>query len=158
MSVMNSLYGIWKMDSLWSGFLLWQFTYSRRVYVKWSYRIWWLGKRKSASLESQEFIHLPERIKNEPSNEACGINTRGRWHTVQTFNSCTIRPDVCQSLAVQRPIDNMSNNRPSTPMTHVACESKLLSFVRSSMPRKRGGNRVCGRVLCPGSSHILCRN
>ena len=40
-------------------------------------------------------------------------------------------------------------NKPSIPMTHVACESTLRSVVRSSMPRKLDGNRVCGRVLCP---------
>ena len=28
--------------------------------------------------------------------------------TVQTFNSCTSRPDICQCLVVQTPMDNMS--------------------------------------------------
>ena len=28
-------------------------------------------------------------------------------------------------------------------MTHEACESKLRSVVRSSIPRKLGGNRAC---------------
>ena len=51
--------------------------------------------------------------------------------TVQTFNSCTSRPDVCHCLVVQIPIDNMSKNNQSTSMTHVACESKLRSVVRS---------------------------
>ena len=37
-------------------------------------------------------------------------------------------------------------------MTHVACESKLRSVVRPSMPRKLGGNRAYGRVLPPGLS------
>ena len=53
------------------------------------------------------------------------------YSTVQTFNSCTSRPDVCHCLVVQIPIDNMSKNNPSTSMTHVACESKLRSVVRS---------------------------
>ena len=52
-------------------------------------------------------------------------------YTVQIFNSCASRPDVCQCLVVQIPIDNMSKNKPSTSMTHVACESKLRSVVRS---------------------------
>ena len=72
-------------------------------------------------------------------------------HTVQTFNSCTSRPDVCQCLVVQSPIDNMSNNRPSTSMTHVA--TFICEDIHASMPRKRGGNRACGRVLCPGCPH-----
>ena len=29
--------------------------------------------------------------------------------TVQTFNSCTSRPDVCQCLVVETLVDNMSN-------------------------------------------------
>ena len=53
--------------------------------------------------------------------------------TVQTFNSCTSWPVVCQCQIVQIPMNNMSKNKPSTPMTHVACESKLVSFVRSYM-------------------------
>ena len=51
--------------------------------------------------------------------------------TVQTFNSCTSRPEVCQCLVVQIPIENMSKHKSSTPMTHVACESELRSVVRS---------------------------
>ena len=31
-------------------------------------------------------------------------------------------------------------------MTHVDCESKLRSVVRSTMPSKLDGNRACGRV------------
>ena len=55
-------------------------------------------------------------------------------HTVQTFNSCTSRPDVCQCLVVQTPMDNMSKiNKPSTSMAHVNFKPKLLSVVRSSM-------------------------
>ena len=53
--------------------------------------------------------------------------------TVQTFNSCSSRPDVRQCLVVQIIVNNMSKNKPSTLMTHVACESKLLSVVRSFM-------------------------
>ena len=53
--------------------------------------------------------------------------------TVQTFNSCTSWPDVCHCLVVQTPKDDMSKNKPSTSMDHLACESKLRSVVRSSM-------------------------
>ena len=48
-----------------------------------------------------------------------------------TSISCTSRPDVCQCLVVQIPINIMSKNKPSTSMTHVACESKLRSIERS---------------------------
>ena len=51
--------------------------------------------------------------------------------TVQIVNSSTSRPDVCQCLVGQIPIDNMSKNKPSTSMTRVASESKLCSVVRS---------------------------
>ena len=38
-------------------------------------------------------------------------------HTVQTFNSCTSRPDVCQFLIVQTPMGNIYRNTPSTSVT-----------------------------------------
>ena len=55
----------------------------------------------------------------------------------------------------------MPQNKPSTPMAHVACESKLRSccvVIHASMPRKLGGNRACGRVLCPDCQRILWGN
>ena len=56
-----------------------------------------------------------------------------RFCKVQTFNSCTSRPVVSQCLVVQTPMDNLPKKETSTSMTHVACESKLRSFVRSSV-------------------------
>ena len=56
-----------------------------------------------------------------------------RPSTVQTFNSCTSRSDVCQCLVVQTPFGNMPKNKGNTLMTHEACESKLVSGVRSSI-------------------------
>ena len=52
--------------------------------------------------------------------------------TVETFNSCSRQPCVCQCLVVQTPMDNMSKDKPGTPTSHVACESKLHSVVMSS--------------------------
>ena len=54
-------------------------------------------------------------------------------HTVQTFHLCTSRLDVLQCLVVPTPMDNMSKNKPSISMSHVAYELKLRSAVRSSM-------------------------
>ena len=54
-------------------------------------------------------------------------------HTVQTFNSCTSRPVVCQCLVVKAPVDNMSKYNLSTVMAHAACESKSRSLVRLSV-------------------------
>ena len=68
--------------------------------------------------------------------------------TVQKFTYCTCRPDVSQCPAVQRAMDYTSRKRPSTAMTHIACELKIRAVTMSSMPRKQGGNRECGRVLC----------
>ena len=77
----------------------------------------------------------------------------GETRTVQTFNSGTSRPDVCQCLVVQIPMDNMSK-KTSTSITHVACESKLRSVVLWSQSfiraQETGCKRACGRVLCPG--------
>ena len=53
--------------------------------------------------------------------------------TVQALDSCTSQLDVCQCLVVQTPMGNMYRNKPSTSMTHVACESKQRSAARSSM-------------------------
>ena len=55
--------------------------------------------------------------------------------TVQTFNSCTSRLDVCYCLVVQTPMDNMLKNKPNTSMTHAVFESKQRPVVRSSMLR-----------------------
>ena len=52
-------------------------------------------------------------------------------NTVHTFNVYTSRPDVCQYLVVQTPIDYMSKNNPSNSMTHVTFELKLRSVLRS---------------------------
>ena len=41
-------------------------------------------------------------------------------------------------------MDNMSKSKPRTSLTNVACDSKLLSVVRSSM----GGNEGYSCVLC----------
>ena len=53
--------------------------------------------------------------------------------TVQAFNSYSSRLDICQCLVVQTPMDNMSKNMSSSFLSHVACEYKLWSIVRSSM-------------------------
>ena len=45
-----------------------------------------------------------------------------KLYTVQASNSCTSQLDVSQCLVVQTPLDNMSRNKPSTPMIHVGCE------------------------------------
>ena len=69
---------------------------------------------------------------------------------VQTFNSCTSRPDVCQCLVVQTPTDSMSKTTctSSISMTHVACESKLRSIVRSSVhPRLRNSVAIMSAVV-----------
>ena len=78
--------------------------------------------------------------------------------TVQTFNSCTSRRDVCQCLVAQTPMDNMSKNEPITSMTHVDCLRIKGRFscevIHLFIPRKRGCNRACGRVLCTGYPRI----
>ena len=44
---------------------------------------------------------------------------------MRTFSSRISRPDVYQYLVVQTHMDILSKSKPSTSMTHVACESKL---------------------------------
>ena len=45
-------------------------------------------------------------------------------------------------------MDNISKSKPRTSLTNVACDSKLLSVVRSPKPRKVGGNQGYSCVLC----------
>ena len=81
----------------------------------------------------------------------------GLFHKVQTFNSCTSQPDVCQCLVEQTPLDNMSKNKPCTSMAHIACESKLPSVLRSSM-HSCSGNWVaigCAVVCYARTAHTL---
>ena len=71
-------------------------------------------------------------------------------HAVHTFNSCTSPPDVCQSLVVKTPKDNMLKKA-----KHIIDPRSLqiiatFSFwdqgsVFASMYRKLCGNRTCGR-------------
>ena len=67
--------------------------------------------------------------------------------TIQTFNSCTSGPDVCQCMVVQIPMHNMSENRPSTSMTHVACELKLRSVARLYVHPCHGNWVAVGRSV-----------
>ena len=56
-------------------------------------------------------------------------------YTLQTFNSCTSRPDVCQCLVVGKTqCIRCQQNKPNTSIINVACESKLRSVMRSEGP------------------------
>ena len=68
-------------------------------------------------------------------NQGSAVRQQTLWvfvvyATVHAFNSCTSRPDVCQCLVVQIPIDNMSKNKPSTSMTHVQMQLANQSHVQ----------------------------
>ena len=67
--------------------------------------------------------------------------------TVQTFNSFTSRLDVYQCMVVQTSLDDMSKNKLSTSMTHLAIELKLCSVERSSQLHPCQGNCVQSDVL-----------
>ena len=58
--------------------------------------------------------------------------------TVQTFNFCTSRPDVCQCLVVWKAMLRCQENNLNISMTHVACESKLRPVIRSSIHPSQG--------------------
>ena len=75
--------------------------------------------------------------------------------TVQTFNSCTSRPVVCQYLVEKAPVDNMSNYNPSTSMAHVACESKSRSLVRLSVYSCPGNWWQAGVWSCLVPRHLV---
>ena len=66
--------------------------------------------------------------------------------TVQTFNSCTSRPDVRMGLVVQTLIDNVSkmNQAQSGLRTKTTFNCEV---VHASMSRKLGGNWAYSRVF-----------
>ena len=78
---------------------------------------------------------------------------------VQTFNSCTSRPDVWQCLVVHTPTNNMSGNRPTTSMKHVAYEFQArisCEVIYTSMPREIGGQSGVRSWILPGlPRHIV---
>ena len=81
--------------------------------------------------------------------------------TVQIFNSCTSRPDVFHCLVVKTPMANTSKIQAkhiNDPRSLRAKATFNCEVIHASMLRKFGGNRVSGRVLCPDSPLIKCRN
>ena len=77
------------------------------------------------------------------------------WQTsgrlVQELNVCTGRPDVCTCLAVQTPIDDSSNISAKHINDSRSLQIKatfIFEVIYASIPRKRDGYRVCGRVSC----------
>ena len=78
--------------------------------------------------------------------------------TVQIFNYCTSRPDVCQCLVVQTPLVNMSIKTSRAHHWHKQIKATFIcEVIHASRPRKMVGNWVYGRVLCLGCPRIKCR-
>ena len=97
-----------------------------------------------------------------PASSRVSLNIAGKvtiieiphTHTIKTFGLCTSRPDVCQYLVVHTPGKTCQSNKPNTSLTHIACQSKLYSVVRPSMPRKLGCNQARRHLLCKGCPSI----
>ena len=78
--------------------------------------------------------------------------------TVQTFNSCTRRPDICQCLAVQTLIDNMPKSKPSTPMTKPSFLIKATlscEVIHASMHKKLGKSCVRSCIMPGLPRHLV---
>ena len=67
--------------------------------------------------------------------------------TVQTFDSCRVDQTSASAWLYKPPWITCQKNKPSTPMTHVACESKLRSVVKSSMHPCPGNWVAIGRAV-----------
>ena len=89
-------------------------------------------------------LHTPESsahwwsVKNNNSNTNKNNINGNRSNTilitdeasiVQTFNSCSSRPDVCQCLVTQTPMNNISNNKANTWILHAARLTAILWYV-----------------------------
>ena len=130
------------------------------------------GEGKSISLNSRDKSWSPVGVQTKPQSLwAC---CPGRYTNVQCLGGFYRLPYSCETplywniFAMGRnvflvsnfcrvviwPNNVMSKNKPNPSMTPVAFESKLHSVtsevIHVSMPRKLGGNRACGCVLCPG--------
>ena len=83
--------------------------------------------------------------------------------TVETFNSSTSRPDVCQCLVVQHPRITYKHDNLNISMTHVDCKSEVRLVIRSFLhpyPKKwvaighavvyhaRSAHRFSARIKC----------
>ena len=88
-------------------------------------------------------------------------------YTIQTFDSCTGRPDFCQCPVVQIPMNQLSKKGQAHQRPTYLANQNYVQFwgqwpVVASMTRKLGGNRACGRVFCPAahafSAGIKCRH
>ena len=73
--------------------------------------------------------------------------SRLHYGTVQTFNSCTSRPGVCQCLVVQTPLDNMTKAKHIVDPRKLANQLATFSCEVIHASRKLCGNRVCGHLL-----------
>ena len=89
----------------------------------------------------------PDIIQNRMPD--CNSVFRGidAWITVQTFNSCTSRPDVWQRLVVQTPMDNITKNKPSTLMTHVASTQRYVQLSSHSCIHVQETGLTIGRAV-----------
>ena len=104
-----------------------------------------MASRMASSVSEDCDIISCDIISASTPNNWVAIGVRSC--TEKTFNSCTSQPDNYQCLVVQTLMDNMSKNKPSTPMAHVACESKLCLVMRSSMHPCQGNSVAIGRVV-----------
>ena len=78
--------------------------------------------------------------------------------TVQTFYSCTRRPDICQCLAVPTPIDSMSKSKPSTPMIKPSFRIKATlccEVIHASMHKKLGESGVRSCIMPGLPRHLV---
>ena len=83
--------------------------------------------------------------------------TRWTHGRLSPWDRHLIPAPVCQCLVVHTLMDYMSKNSPSTPMTHVACESKLRSVVRSFMHPYTGNLVTIGRAVVYQARAALTR-
>ena len=80
-----------------------------------------------------------------------------RYNTVQIFNSCNSRPDVCQCLVVQTTMDDMSiiSAKDINDTRNLQIKASFsFEVIHASKHRKLGCNRACGWVLCLGRPRI----
>ena len=78
------------------------------------------------------------------------------FETVQTFNSCTSRPDVCLCPVVQTPINSMSKSyveHINDPCSLQIKDTFSSEVIHTPMPTKLGGSRARS-LLSPDCPHI----
>ena len=132
-SILRLLVGIAAAGGITVGFVICKLCYTVQTFNSCTSRPVGACEKVASDLELgggfRRVLRFPPPVTTGLSRISC--NTADKVMKIEI--PIAARADVRQCMVVHTPMDNMSKNKPSTYMTHVACESKMRSVVRLSM-------------------------